>query len=156
APNGNFTGTYDFAGFSQTSTYIAVLGNTNNAFANALLGNFYSYIESTIRPPTLGRYNGIEWYLQDNFRVNKRLTLDLGVRFGWSQPFHTPDLKEAGFNPSLFDPNQKVALYTATTAPVRTALGAIVPGSGNLLNGTVDRVLDPSYLQGLRTTGGVS
>jgi len=156
APNGNFTGTYDFSGSSQTSTYTPALGNTNNAFANALLGNFYSYTESTTRPPTLGRYNGIEAFVQDSFKVNRKLTLDLGVRAGWSQPFHTPDLQEAGFNPAFFDPAQQVALYTAATAPVRTALGAIVPGSGNPLNGTVDRVLDPSYPQGLRTTGGVS
>jgi hypothetical protein len=155
APNGNFTGTYDFSGSNQTSAYTAALGNTTDAFANALLGNFFSYTESTTRPPTQGRYNGVEWYAQDSFKVSRNLTLDLGIRFGWSQPFHTPDLKESGFNPAFFDPAQRVSLYTAATAPVKTALGAIVPGSGNPLNGTVDRVLDPSYPQGLRTTGGV-
>src|SRR5262249_39175394 len=156
APNGNFTGTYDFSGNNQSSNYTAALGNTNDAFANALLGNFYSYTESTTRPPTLGRYNGIEWYAQDNVRMNNRVTLDVGVRFAWSQPFHPPDGSEAGFNPTLFDPSQRVALYTAATAPVKTALGAIVPGSGNPLNGTIDRLLNPNYPQGLRTTGGVS
>jgi hypothetical protein len=94
--------------------------------------------------------------VQDSVKVSRKLTLDLGMRLGWSQPFHTPDLQEAGFNPALFDPAQKVALYTPATAPVRTALGAIVPGSGNPLNGTVDRVIDPGYPQGLRTSGGVT
>ena len=28
-----------------------------------------------------GRYYNFEWFVQDNWRVTKRLTLDLGVRF---------------------------------------------------------------------------
>jgi len=156
APNGNFTGTYDFSGNNQTSTFTTALGNTQNAWANTLLGNFFQYTESTTRPPTLGRYNGIEWFAQDNFKVNSRLTLDLGVRFGYSQPFHQPDAKEAGFNPDLWDPSKAVTLYTAATAPVKTALGAIVPGKGDPLNGTINRATNPNYPEGLRTSGGVT
>ncbi len=156
APNGNFTGTYDFSGNNQSSNYTSALGNTNDAYANALLGNFFQYTESTTRPPTMGRYNGFEWYGQDSFKVNRRLTLDLGMRFGYSQPFHPPDGKEAGFNPALFNSAKAVTFYTAATAPVKTALGAIVLSSGDPSNGTVVRTSNSSYPEGLRTSGGVT
>jgi hypothetical protein len=152
--NGNFTGTFDFT--SNNATYTTALGNTGNPYANALLGNFFSYTESTTRPPLDNRYNGLEWYVQDNWKATSRLTLDLGVRMGIAQPFHAPDGQEAGFVPSLFDPSQAVSLYTKTTAPNAALIGAIVPNSGNPLNGTVDRTLNSVYPSGLRELGGVT
>lgn len=169
--NGNFTGTFDFSG--NGSGFAAANGNTGNAFANALLGNFFSYNESTTRPELLGRYNGVEWFAQDRWRVSRNLILDLGLRLGWSQPFHTPDLNEAGFVPQLFDPARAIRLIQPTSQgcgsfgsscgwdPVtgqffpRFAVGAIVPHPGDPLDGTVDRVLDPNYPQGLRNASGI-
>jgi hypothetical protein len=152
--NGNFTGTFDFRG--DNSSYPTALGNTGNAYANALLGNFQSYTESSTRPPLDSRYNGLEWFVQDNWKTTSRLTLDLGLRMGFSQPWHSPNRQEAGFVPGLFDPAQAVSLYTKVTAPNAAAVGAIVPNSGNPLNGTVDTALVPSYPQGLRDMGGVT
>ena len=171
--NGNFTGTYDFAG--NGSGFAAANGNSGNAFANALLGNFFSYTESTTRPPLIGRYNGVEWFVQDNWKVTRNLVLDLGLRFGWSQPFHSPDLNEAGFVRQLFDPSKAVRLIQPSTSATncgsfgsgcgrdpatgqtfpKFAIGAFVPNSGDPLDGTVDRVLNPSYPQGLRDNSGV-
>jgi hypothetical protein len=152
--NGNFTGTYDFA--SNNNAYTTALGNTGNAYANALLGNFLSYTESSTRPPLNSRYNGLEWFVQDNWKATSKLTLDLGLRMGFSQPWHTPNRQEAGFVPALFDPAQTVRLYTKATAPNSAAVGAIVPNSGNPLNGTVDTALNLSYPPGLRDVGGVT
>jgi hypothetical protein len=152
--NGNFTGTYNFS--SNNSAFTTALGNTGNAFANALLGNFLDYTESSTRPPLDSRYNGLEWFVQDNWKASPKLTLDLGVRMGFSQPWHTPNRQEAGFVPGLWDPTQAVSLYTKTTAPNSAAVGAIVPNSGNPLNGTVDTALSLSYPQGLRDVGGVT
>jgi hypothetical protein len=152
--NGNFTGTFDFRG--DSSNYPTALGNTGNAYANALLGNFQSYTESSTRPPLDSRYNGLEWFVQDNWKTSSRVTLDLGLRMGFSQPWHSPNRQEAGFVPGLFDPARAVSLYTKVTAPNSAAVGAIVPNSGNPLNGTVDTALDLSYPQGLREMGGVT
>jgi hypothetical protein len=152
--NGNFTGTYDFRG--DNSSYTTALGNTGNSYANALLGNFQSYTESSTRPPLDSRYNGLEWFVQDNWKATSKLTLDLGVRMGFSQPWHTPNRQQAGFVPTLWDPTQTVSLYTKTTAPNAAAVGAIVPNSGNPLNGTVDTATNLSYPQGLRDMGGLT
>ena len=151
--NGNFTGTFDFSG--TASGFTAAQGNTDNAFANALLGDFNNYTESTTRPPLIGRYTGVEWFAQDNWKVTRKLALDMGVRFGWAQPFHDPGRNEAGFVPSLFDRSKSVQLYTSGNAPVPQAVGGIVPNSGDPLNGTVNRIVTPDYPQGLRTSAGV-
>ena len=152
--NGNFTGTYDFRG--DNSAYTTALGNTGNSYANALLGHFQSYTESTTRPPLDSRYNGFEGFAQDNWRATSKLTLDLGLRLGFSQPWHTPNRQEAGFVPTMWDPTQVVSLYTKANAPNSAAVGAIVPNSGNPLNGTVDTAVNLDYPQGLRDTGGLT
>ena len=55
--------------------------DTNYAYSNAMLGVMSSYLESDNRYNMHARYYNFEWFVQDNWRVTKRLTLDLGVRF---------------------------------------------------------------------------
>ncbi len=50
APGGQWSGVFNFAG--NDSNYTAALGNTSYAYANALIGNFRNYQESTARPFT--------------------------------------------------------------------------------------------------------
>ncbi len=159
APNGNFTGTYDFS--ADSSQYTAALGNTGNAWANALVGDFNNYTESTTRPPLLSKYTGLEWFAQDNWKITRNLTLDLGLRVGWSRPFHDPKGDEAGFSSAFFNPAQQVQLYGAPGAPAPPNVGlsgAIVNSNLNpnaIPNGTVNSVLVPGYPPGLRNSGHV-
>ena len=60
--------------------------DTNLGFANALLGSINSYTESTAKPYAEGRFNQVELFVQDNWRVTSRLTLDFGVRFYYIGP----------------------------------------------------------------------
>lgn len=162
-PNGNFAGKFDFAVDSNNPN------ESNNTFANALLGNFKTYSESSTRPIPRGRVNVIEWYLQDNWRISRRLTLDFGVRLGWSQPFHSQLRDEAGFVPERFDPAKAVSLIrpdlskgkrvginplTGQVLP-QALIGAIAPGSGDPYDGTVDGRADLSYPAGLRNNSGI-
>jgi hypothetical protein len=116
------------------------------AYANAVLGNFQTYTEPTIRRESTFRFTDLEWYAQDNWRLNRKLTLDYGMRFYW----HPPETESSDFMSSAalsrFDPSKAVRLYlpaTATTArdpltgaTVSSLLNyAIVPGSGDLNNG---------------------
>ena len=158
--NGNFTGTYTFS--SNSSSYTAALGNTNNPYANALLGDFQNYQENNTRPPLISHYTGLEWFIQDNWKATRNLTLDIGVRLGWSRPFHNVPGNEAGFVPELYDPSQRVTLFGMPGAPPpNSALnGAIKPGSGNPVDGTVTngiipgfaQAFDPHYPPGLRNS----
>jgi hypothetical protein len=124
--------------------------NTNDGFANALLGYFDSYSESTSLVPGDWWFWDAEWYAQDNWKVSKRLTLDIGIRM-YHQPATTdnnltmasfsPLLFQAGQAPTMYVPainaqGQRVAKNPLTGAYAGAALiGLFVPGTGNTANG---------------------
>lgn len=123
--------------------------NSGNGYANALLGNFTSYSENTRRTVFNVTYWNIEFYLQDNWRVSKRLTLDYGVRFYHLTPQVDNEKTFAYFDPSLYKAANVPAVYTpalvngrrvaidprnGTVAPV-AQIGLFVPGSGDPANG---------------------
>src|SRR5260370_29749624 len=93
--SGNFAGTLNFSRDSFNPY------DTNSPFANGLLGYISTYTESTTKPPTYEHTTGAERFVQDNWKVTPPLTLDYGIRMGWSQPFHDPQRHESGFNPAL-------------------------------------------------------
>ena len=72
---GNYTGNYNFS-----SGGAAMAADTQDGYANGWLGNFNTYNEG---PRDIGDwwYWEIESFVQDNWRVSRRLTLDLGLRF---------------------------------------------------------------------------
>ncbi len=161
--DGIFTGDFSFG---------RDVNNPNDsgyAYANALLGNFASYTESTTRPWEQGRSTMLEWFVQDNWKAGRRLTLDYGARFAWVQPYHSYRREEAGFVPDRWDPSKAVRLIEPARVENRrvgrhpitgevfpaAAIGAIAPGSGDPYNGTVNTLVDRSYPQGLRENSGV-
>lgn len=124
--------------------------DTNYAFANAMLGTITNYVESTSRPISHARYANFEWFVQDNWRVNKRLTLDLGVRFYRILPTSAARGQLGGFSPSSFDPAQAPQLVhpylTSTGSRVginpntsellpAVSIGTLAPGSGKFWDG---------------------
>ena len=140
---GNFTGTYDFSDSNNP------LG-TSDTFANALLGNFKQYTESSAAPDSDPTTRIFDWYVQDNWKIVKSFTLDYGLRFTWDLPqrLHAG----ANFVPALYDPSQRPVLYTPakiggqnrvvdprnpTVAVPGAPAGAVVPGSGNPFDGLV-------------------
>lgn len=178
APGGQWSGVFNFAG--NDSNFTAALGNTSYAYANALIGNFRNYQESTARPFTNLRLTQVQWYAADQWKLNRRLTVNYGMRFGYHSPFQQIDGQGSNFVPARFNPAQAVALFTSACAvaftppatcpaaqrrarnPVTGELiplvganaglvGAIVPGSGNPNNGLALGI-DPSTTPGYRST----
>jgi hypothetical protein len=87
--------------------------DTNHPFANALIGVVNSYTEATRKLDGHARYKNVEWFVQDNWKATKRLTLDVGLRFYWIQPtlssgddlsFFDPQLYNAAQQPRLIEP----------------------------------------------------
>jgi hypothetical protein len=143
--------------------------DTGYAYSNALLGALNQYTESSNRYAMYEYNTTVEWYVQDTWKVNRKLTIDAGLRWGWGTPWHGPQYMEAGFAPFLWNPQQvakliqptlvggkRVAIdpYTGAILPALT-IGAIAPEAPNPINGIVNRQTNPSYPQGLRTTGGI-
>jgi hypothetical protein len=121
--------------------------NTGHPFANALLGYFDSFSEPQ-KPIFQGQYRNtnVEWYVQDNFKLMKNLTLDYGLRFYWMQPQYDARLQAGYFNPALWDESKEVRLYRPVSGgaidpadPSKVLpsylVGRIVPGSGDPFNG---------------------
>jgi len=122
---------------------------TGDGFANALLGVVTSYSESSKWVDGAYKFRNYEWYVQDNWKVTSRLTLDLGVRFYHMSPVTDDNGSMATFDPRYFDPAKAPRLYqpamnggarmgydaqTNTWVPA-VMIGFLVPGSGDPNNG---------------------
>ncbi|MFN0106710.1 MAG: carboxypeptidase regulatory-like domain-containing protein [Bryobacteraceae bacterium] len=153
----NFSGRFDFSRNVNNPL------DTNYAFANAALGVFSNYTEATSRPISDIRAKGFEWFVQDNWKVTRRLTLDLGLRVYWFTPFYVDDNRLAGFALDRYDPAKAVRLLApALNGNVRVArhpvtgqtypaalIGAIAPGTGDPNNGMVIAADSPGYPRAL-------
>ncbi len=110
-------------------------------FADMLLGTAKSYGELAVQDR--GLWNNVSWatYIQDNWRVNHKLTLNLGVR--WDGIPHT---YEANNRMGNFYPN----LYKAADAAVLLPDGTISPNSPGL-GSSPNPILAgvPLYLNGI-------
>src|SRR5206468_12952178 len=60
--------------------------DTGFGYANALLGIFSTYNQQSRFIEGNFLYNNVEAYLQDNWHLTRRLTLDYGLRFIHQQP----------------------------------------------------------------------
>jgi len=143
--------------------------DSNHSYANALLGHFLSYSEATARVDGNYWFWNADWFVQDNWKLTRRLTLDLGLRF-----HHMPPMEDLNRNISTWDPKfynlaKAPELYAPAIDPVtgkRVAkdpmtgklessdvlIGMFVPGSGDYANGMVVGGKN-AYPPGLYTTG---
>ena len=100
-------------------------------FQNFLLGNVYSYTQASRDVVPDLHYFNFEAYVQDDWRVTNRLTLNMGIRYSY---FPSPaDVLDTLNN---FDPQ----LFNAANAP------AIDPVSGNFVAGGQ---IPATYVNGL-------
>jgi hypothetical protein len=143
--------------------------DTNNAldtgfgYANAALGVFTQYTQQSKFVEGSMLYNQTEFYVQDNWKVTSRLTLDYGMRFVNQQPQYDQFGQESNFFPDKWKTGDAQVLYIAgcsngatvctgnlrnamdpRTGKILTAVGAAntqaaigtpIPGTGNPLNG---------------------
>ena len=76
----------------------------SSASANAAVGVFRRYTQGSKFVEGSMLYNNTEFYVQDNWKVNNRLTLDLGVRFTRQQPQHDQFQQMSNFFPDQWKP----------------------------------------------------
>jgi hypothetical protein len=155
SPPGSFIpwmGSFDFS--RDTNNPL----DANVPFATMLLGNFKTYTEPSTRfAPMADAYN-IDWYIQDSWKLSRRLTVEIGLRMAYSTMYQQLDANTASFALTRYNPAQAPLLFQPTkVGSTRLALnpltgqttyaaliGAYVPGSGNPANGMV-LSRDPNY-----------
>jgi hypothetical protein len=142
---GTFDGSYDFTVDSSNPF------DTRNPYANAMLGAFRTYTESSSRPGGNGTASVFEWFVQDTWKAARKLTVDYGLRFDWYSHWHQKGGEAAAFALDLYNASKAPQLYqpvvvngvrlarnpvTGQTAPA-VLIGALVPNTGDPNNGLV-------------------
>lgn len=132
--------------FGNTNGSFTFDGNaTNNAFADFLVGYARSYSELALQDFVDTRFNNFAFYAVDNWRVNKRLTLNLGLR--WEGMPHAYDVNNrlSNFQPNLYNPALRPRFSSdGSLDPTGPGFGTV---SGTALSNT------PFYLNGLGLAG---
>jgi hypothetical protein len=151
--------------------YVNFGNDTNNTldtgfgYANAATGIFTNYTQMSRFIEGSLIYNQHEAYLQDNWKVTNRLTMDYGMRFVHQVPQYDQFGQMSNFFPEKWVASQAPVLYVAgcsngatvcsgnirnamdpRTGQILTAVGAAntqaaigtpIPNSGNTLNGII-------------------
>ena len=148
---GGWQGTVTFA--NDTSNPL----DTSFGFANAAVGVFSSYAQLSKYIEGSYVYNNTEGYVQDNYKVTSKWTLDYGVRLVHQQPQYDELGQAANFLPDKWASSQAPSLYLAGCAGspctgnnrqaldprtntllgpnTAVAIGTLIPNSGNSTNG---------------------
>ncbi len=111
---------------------------TGYALADSLLGNFQTYTEAAYDPIGYYRYTEPSAFVDDSWKVSRKLTLNLGLRFEYMMAMYSQINNLTDFLPSAFNFAQAVKVNSS---------GQVVPGSGNIYDGLqrVSNGINPSY-----------
>ena len=101
--------------------------------ASLVQGNFSSYTEGSNTPQVQARFTQAEFYVQDDWTVTRRLTVNAGLRWQYMPPIYSWANNASGFDPRYYDPTKAATvsptsgLITSNPSPYN---GLVLPGKG--------------------------
>jgi hypothetical protein len=159
----NFAGNFNF-GRNALNPY-----DSNHPYATALLGYFQTYTEVNTRVEYWPQNKVMEWYVQDKWKISRRLTLDYGVRFTYDIPAYLETNQGGNFDATVYSRSAMPLLYTPGFNANRqrvavdprdgqlypaSYIGLFVPGTGNPTSGAI-QAGTPGYARGFLNSNGV-
>lgn len=104
---------------------------TGNDFADYLLGLSQNYSQDAVK--AAGHWDNTSWalYIQDNYRVNNRLTLNLGLRWDGIPHTYEESNNMANFYPNLYSPANAAQLSADGNTVLPTSPGLFTNTSLN-------------------------
>jgi hypothetical protein len=133
--------------FGQTQGKFTFNGNyTGNDFADFLLGYSNSYSELAVQDAGKWDNKSYAAYLQDNWRVNSRLTLNLGLRWDGIPHTYEENNRQSNFYPGLYNPANAAILL-----PGGNSISPTSPGLGTSPNPILNGY--QFYLNGIGVAG---
>ncbi len=84
--------------------------STGNSFADLLLGNISMFSQASRNIKYYDRYQFVEPYIQDDFHITSRLTLNIGLRVSLFGTYHEKYKQEFNFDPNAFNHDPTVVV----------------------------------------------
>jgi hypothetical protein len=109
--------------------------SSGNSFADLLAGNIGQYKQWNAEVKYYNRYKILEPYFQDDWRVSKKFTLNLGLRLSLFGTYRERYQNAFNFEPTAFAPGGSPLIDA--DGSVTGSSGAFIPGSRNPLNGII-------------------
>jgi hypothetical protein len=128
----NYDGTVNFSANAGATTGS---NSTGDPFADALLGNFNSLGQSSAVTVGQFRFNDFESYVQDTWKVTRKLSLVLGLRYIYTTPTYAQGNNMTNFNPFAFNVNLEPTFTGGLSS------SSINPASPGLCSGSMQNVV---------------
>jgi hypothetical protein len=139
------TGAFDFSDYVTSPTPSSNTDSDNNPTGNPFASLLFGYADNvnpfsaepnalTVSPSVANRSSETGFYFQDDWKVNSKLTLNLGVRYQWSSPY-TERHNQIEF--SNFTGDTGVSLDLSSAQAALQPFGVNIPSSKELLGTTI-------------------
>lgn len=129
-------GTYTFANGTTSLPDSANFGTLGYGFASFYLGTLNTYTRTGVANDRLVRTAYRALYVQDDFRVSPKLTINAGLRWDYSVPVSDPKDQFSSFNPTV--PNDGAGnLPGSMVYAGKTGGACIADGGASLCRGQI-------------------